>query len=129
MKPNLHSVNPEQCGVNGFRPRLLNKRHNRNNDGEPRQDHRNIPVATAVLFQTPVLNFGITPNNMVEYPRSFRFMKEVPTSGRKCVVDGYPGSMWYWPVVRRAVVGKQLSLTKKEQRNEGEKIRCSLTQK
>src|SRR5690606_32478908 len=47
----------------------------------------------AVLFQTPVQNFGITPNNLDEMPESvIKFRKEVPTTWDETIfIDGYPG--------------------------------------
>ena len=77
-----------------FGPVLLNKRHNReNNGGTIRKTSETFQLATAVLFQTPVQNFGITPNNLHEFPDFvIDFMKEVPTVWDETVfIDGYPG--------------------------------------
>lgn len=77
-----------------FGPVLLNKRHNReNNGGTVRKTSEIFQLATAVLFQTPVQNFGITPNNLHEFPDFvIDFMKEVPTVWDETVfIDGYPG--------------------------------------
>lgn len=77
-----------------FGPVLLNRRHNReNNGGMIRRTTETFQLATAVLFQTPVQNFGITPNNLKEMPSSvIDFMKKVPTTWDETVfIDGYPG--------------------------------------
>jgi hypothetical protein len=77
-----------------FGPVLLNKQHNRNNDGgHRRMTTETFQMATAVLFQSPIQNFGITPNNLKEQP-SFviDFMKKVPTLWDETLfMDGYPG--------------------------------------
>jgi hypothetical protein len=77
-----------------FGPVLLNKRHNRNNNGgTTRKTTETFQLATSVLFQTPVQNFGITPNNLKEFPPFVTdFMKNVPTTWDETVfIDGYPG--------------------------------------
>lgn len=77
-----------------FGPVLLNKRYNRNNDGgRIRKTTETFQLATAVLFQAPVQNFGITPNNLTEYPEFvIDFMKNIPTTWEETVfIDGYPG--------------------------------------
>jgi len=90
----LHPFIRNSVASMDFGPVLLNKRHNRNNDGgTERRTTETFQLATAILFQTPVQNFGITPNNLVEYsPFVIDFMKEVPTLWDETVfVDGYPG--------------------------------------
>src|SRR5690606_34586128 len=85
-----------------FGPVLLNKQHNRqNNGGSVRRTTEIFQLATAVLFQTPVQNFGITPNNLNEYPASvIDFMKKVPTTWDETIhIDGYPGK--YCVLARR----------------------------
>src|SRR5690606_10245590 len=77
-----------------FGPVLLNKRHNRfNNGGNVRKTTDNFQLATAILFQTPVQNFGITPNNLTDMPKHIiDFMKQVPTVWDETIfIDGYPG--------------------------------------
>jgi len=81
-------------GCMEFGPVLLNKRHNRNNDGGSiRRTTETFQLATAVLFQSPVQMFAITPNNLKEYPAFvIDFMKDVPTTWDETVfIDGYPG--------------------------------------
>jgi hypothetical protein len=85
-----------------FGPVLLNKRHNKANDGGTiRKTTETFQLATAVLFQTPVQNFGITPNNLNEMPAHvIDFMKKVPTTWDNTVfIDGYPGK--YCVLARR----------------------------
>lgn len=90
----LHPFIRNSVASMDFGPVLLNKRHNRNNDGgSVRKTTETFQLATAVLFQSPIQNFGITPNNLTEQP-SFLidFMKEVPTLWDETVFfDGYPG--------------------------------------
>ncbi|WP_437920384.1 glycoside hydrolase family 97 catalytic domain-containing protein [Sphingobacterium sp. LRF_L2] len=77
-----------------FGPVLLNKQHNRENSGGTiRKTTETFQLATAVLFQTPVQNFGITPNNLTEMPgHVIDFMKQVPTTWDETLfIDGYPG--------------------------------------
>lgn len=90
----LHPFIRNTVGSMDFGPVLLNKRHNReNNDGTIRKTSTVFQLATSVLFQTPVQNFGITPNNLNEYPNFVMdFMKGVPTIWDETTyIDGYPG--------------------------------------
>src|SRR5690606_20207033 len=50
-------------------------------------------LATAVLFQTPVQFFALTPNNLEDAPGfAIEFMKEIPTTWDETIfIDGYPG--------------------------------------
>ena len=58
-------------------------------------------IATAVLFQNPVQNFAIAPNNLTDAPEAvIGFMKDVPTTWDETVfIDGYPGK--YCVLARR----------------------------
>lgn len=104
----LHPFIRNAVAAMDFGPVLLNKRHNReNNGGTIRKTTESFQLATAVLFQTPVQNFGITPNNLNEMPKHvIDFMKQVPTTWDETTfIDGYPGKyvvlgrrkgdMWY----------------------------------
>lgn len=90
----LHPFIRNSIASMDFGPVLLNKRHNRtNNGGTIRRTTEIFQLATAVLFQTPVQHFGITPNNLEEYP-SFviDFMRNIPSLWDETVfIDGYPG--------------------------------------
>jgi len=86
-----------------FGPVLLNKRHNRNNNGgNTRRTTDIFQLATALIFQSPVQNFGITPNNLDEFPGFvIDFLKNVPTTWDETVfIDGYPGK--YCVLARRS---------------------------
>lgn len=77
-----------------FGPVLLNKRHNRNNDGGTiRRTSYTFQIATAVLYQNPVQMFAIAPNNLEDAPAAaIDFMKQVPTTWDETrFIDGYPG--------------------------------------
>lgn len=90
----LHPFIRNSVASMDFGPVLLNKRHNRNNDGgTERRTTETFQLATAALFQTPVQNFGITPNNLTEFPAFvIDFMKDIPTLWDETVfIDGYPG--------------------------------------
>ena len=98
----LHPFIRNAVGSMDFGPVLLNKRHNReNNGGMIRKTSETFQLATAILFQTPVQNFGITPNNLNEMPvHVIDFMKNVPTTWDETVlIDGYPGK--YCVLARR----------------------------
>jgi hypothetical protein len=90
----LHPFIRNAVGSMDFGPVLLNKRHDKaNNGGMIRKTTETFQLATAILFQTPVQNFGITPNNLKEMPvHVIDFMKQVPTTWDNTVfIDGYPG--------------------------------------
>jgi len=90
----LHPFIRNAVGVMEFGPVLLNKRHNKtNNGGQYRRTSETFQLATAVLFQNPVQFFGITPNNLTEMPAFIiDFMKDVPTTWDETIfIDGYPG--------------------------------------
>ena len=90
----LHPFIRNAVGAMDFGPVLLNKRHNRNNDGGTiRKTTETFQMATSILFQTPVQNFGITPNNLTDMPAHvIDFMKNVPTTwDNTLLIDGYPG--------------------------------------
>lgn len=90
----LHPFIRNSLASMDFGPVLLNKQHNRdNNGGHRRMTTETFQMATAVLFQSPIQNFGITPNNLTEQP-SFviAFLKEIPTLWDETLfIDGYPG--------------------------------------
>ena len=50
-------------------------------------------LALAVLYQNPVQNFAITPNNLTDAPAAaLDFLREVPTTWDETrLIDGYPG--------------------------------------
>ncbi len=98
----LHPFIRNAVGSMEFGPVLLNKRHNRtNNGGTTRKTSDIFQLATAVLYQTPVQMFGLAPNNLTDVPAfEIDFMKEVPTTWDETVfIDGYPGK--YCVLARR----------------------------
>ena len=90
----LHPFIRNSVGSMEFGPVLLNKRHNRNNDGGTiRRTSYTFQIATAVLYQNPVQMFAIAPNNLEDAPAAaIDFMKQVPTTWDETrFIDGYPG--------------------------------------
>lgn len=73
---------------------VLNERYNRANDGgNVRKTSDAFQLATAILFQTPVQFFALTPNNLEDAPDFvIDFMKNVPTTWDDTIfIDGFPG--------------------------------------
>ena len=68
----------------------------------PEAEKRDIfQLATAVLFQNPIQNFALTPNNLTDVPDfEIDFLKQVPTTWDETLfIDGYPGK--YCVLARR----------------------------
>lgn len=90
----LHPFIRNAVGSMEFGPVLLNKRHNRTNDGGMMRMTGDVfQLATAVLFQSSVQMFAIAPNNLKDAPPfAIDFMKKVPTTWNETrFIDGYPG--------------------------------------
>lgn len=90
----LHPFIRNAVGSMEFGPVLLNKRHNRTNDGgNIRRTSDVFQLATSVLFQNAVQMFALAPNNLTDAPAfAIDFMKKVPTTWDETVfIDGYPG--------------------------------------
>lgn len=90
----LHPFIRNAVGSMEFGPVLLNKRHNKTNDGgQIRKTSDVFQLVTAVLFQSSVQMFAIAPNNLTDVPAfEIDFMKAVPTTWDETVfIDGYPG--------------------------------------
>lgn len=99
----LHPFIRNAVGSMEFGPVLLNKRHNRTNDGGSIRRTTDIfQIATAVLFQNPIQMFAIAPNNLTDAPwATIDFMMDIPTVWDETVfVDGYPGR--YCVLARRS---------------------------
>lgn len=120
----LHPFIRNAVGAMEFGPVLLNKRHNKKNDGgTTRKTTETFQIATAVLFQSPIQNFGITPNNLNDLPSHLiDFMKNVPTTWDNTIfIDGYPGKYcviarrhgekWYIVAINAEGAEKNLTLT------------------
>ena len=90
----LHPFIRNSVGSMEFGGCFLNKRLNKGNDGRTTRRTTDVfQLATAVLFQNPVQNFALAPNNLTDVsPVCIDFMKEVPTEWDETrFVDGYPG--------------------------------------
>ncbi|MDJ1499636.1 glycoside hydrolase family 97 protein [Xanthocytophaga agilis] len=98
----LHPFIRNTVGSMDFGGTLLNKRLNRTNTGGTTRRTTDIfQLATAVLFQSPIQNFALAPNNLTDVPGfEIDFMKQVPTSWDETLyIDGYPGK--YCVLARR----------------------------
>lgn len=90
----LHPFIRNAAGIMEYGSTVLNKRMNRGNDGgNIRRTTDAFQLATSILFQNPVQNFALAPNNLTDAPAAaIDFMKQVPTTWDETVfIDGYPG--------------------------------------
>lgn len=90
----LHPFIRNAVGCMEFGGTFLNKRLNRGNDGGTiRRTTDVFQLATAVLFQNPIQNFALAPNNLTDAPQMcLDFMRCVPTTWDETrYIDGYPG--------------------------------------
>ena len=90
----LHPFIRNAVGCMEFGGVFLNKRLNRGNDGGTERRTTDVfQLATAVLFQNPIQNFALAPNNLTDAPQvCIDFMREVPTEWEETrFIDGYPG--------------------------------------
>lgn len=90
-------------GPMDFGPVYLNKRLSRNQDrGVTRKTTDAFQLATAVLYQSPLQPFGLTPNNLDEQPAGvIEYLRRVPTVWDETrLLDGYPGR--FVAIARRA---------------------------
>ena len=90
----LHPFIRNAVGCMEFGGCFLNKRLNRDNDGGTTRRTTDIfQLATTVLFQNPVQNFALAPNNLKDVsPVCVDYMKTVPTTWDETrFIDGYPG--------------------------------------
>ena len=82
---------------------FLNKRMNKgNNGGNTRRTSDAYSLATAVLFQNPIQNFALAPNNLNDAPAyCLDFLRNVPTTWDETrFIEGYPGK--YAVLARRS---------------------------
>ncbi len=103
----LHPFIRNAAGVMEYGGTVLNKRMNRGNDGgNIRRTTDAFQLATSILFQNPVQNFALAPNNLTDAPSdAIDFMKNVPTTWDDTVfIDGYPGK--YVVLARKSREGK-----------------------
>ena len=90
----LHPFIRNTVGCMEFGGVVLNRRLNRTNDGGcTRRTTDAFQLATSVLFQNPIQNFALAPNNLTDAPAAaIEYMKEVPTTWDETrFIDGYPG--------------------------------------
>lgn len=98
----LHPFIRNTIGSMEFGGTFLNKRMHRSNEkGNIRRTTDVFQLATAILFQNPIQNFALAPNNLTDAPQvCLDFMKKVPTTWDETVfIDGYPGK--YCVLARR----------------------------
>lgn len=108
----LHPFIRNTVGCMEFGGCFLNKRLDRSNSrGSVRRTTDIFQLATCVLFQNPVQNFAIAPNNLEDAPEvCLDFLREVPTTWDETrLIEGYPGkhvalarrhgNRWYIAVV------------------------------
>lgn len=111
----IHPVLRNAVGNMDFGGSALNKHYSRSNElGTMRKTSDVYALATAILFQTPVQNFAVAPNNLTDAPAwAIDFMKNVPVEWDDVkFVDGYPGkyvilarrtgNKWYLAAVNAA---------------------------
>ncbi len=82
---------------------FMNRRLNRGNDGgTTRRTGDVFQLATTVLYQNPIQNFALAPNNLTDAPEvCIDYLKNVPTTWNETrYVDGCPGQ--YAVIARRA---------------------------
>ena len=98
----LHPFIRNSVAVMEYGGSILNKYFNRGNkDGYVRRTGDAFQLATSILFQNPVQNFALAPNNLTDAPAdAIAFMKDVPTTWDDTrYIDGYPGR--YAVIARR----------------------------
>lgn len=104
----LHPFIRNAAAIMEYGGSVLNKHFSRDNQsGTERRTGDAFELATAVLFQNPVQNFALAPNNLTDAPAdAISFMKEVPTTwddvkylagypGKYAVLARRHGSTWY----------------------------------
>lgn len=90
----LHPFVRNSIGCMEYGGVFLNKRmHKSNNRGNIRRTTDCFQIATAIIFQNPIQNFALAPNNLTDAnPLMLDFMKSVPTTWEDTkFIDGYPG--------------------------------------
>mgnify|MGYP003827124353 CR=1 FL=1 len=92
----IHPFIRNTVGSMDFGGSTLNTFYNANNTpnkGSKRMTSDVYALATAVLFQSGVQHFALTPNNLTDAPTwAIDFMKQVPTTWDDVrFLDGYPG--------------------------------------
>ena len=102
----LHPFIRNAVGCMEFGGCFLNKFLNKANARRPiRRTTDEFELATAVLFQNPIQNFALAPNNLEDAPAyCLDFLRDVPTTWDDIrYIDGYPGK---YAVIARRKGGK-----------------------
>lgn len=108
LNATLHPFIRNALGCMEFGGTFLNKSLEKTNKGNRRRRTSDwAECATAVLFQNPIQNFALTPNNLTDAPADcIAFMKTVPTTwdetrflagcpGKYVVLARRHGTTWY----------------------------------
>lgn len=119
----LHPIIRNAAGAMEYGGTFLNKRLNRGNDGGNRRMTSDaFQLALAVIYQSPVQNFALAPNNLTDAdPIALDFMREVPTLwDNVALLEGYPGKFvvisrrsgdkWYIAGINAEKETKELTL-------------------
>ena len=121
----LHPFIRNAVGCMEFGGCFFNERLDRSNSrGTVRRTTDAFQTAISVLYQNPIQNFAITPNNLTDAPKvCLDFLKEVPTvwdetryvsgcPGESAVIARRNGSTWYVAAVN--AIDKPLEISVKE---------------
>ncbi len=90
----LHPIIRNAVGAMEYGGSFLNRRLNRGNDGGTvRRTSDAFQLALAVIYQNPVQNFALAPNNLTDAdPICLDFLRQVPTLwDDTMLLEGYPG--------------------------------------
>ena len=90
----LHPFIRNSVGSMEFGGCFMNERLSKDNThGTIRRTTDLFQIATCVLFQNPIQNFALAPNNLEDAPSvCLDFLREVPTTWDETrFIDGYPG--------------------------------------
>ncbi|MBQ0058307.1 MAG: glycoside hydrolase family 97 catalytic domain-containing protein [Bacteroidales bacterium] len=131
----IHPLLRNAVGNMDFGGSALNRHYSKNNErGTLRKTSDVYALATAVLFQTPVQNFAVAPNNMTDAPAwAIDFMKAVPVEWEDVrFIDGYPGKYvvmarkyqgkWYLAAINAEETARELTLDLTALFGAGEKL-------
>lgn len=94
LSATTHTFIRNVVGSMEFGGSTLNRFYSRgNNRGSKRRTTDAFELSAAVLFQSPVQNFALAPNNLQDVPAfEMDFMRAVPTTWDDVrYIDGYPG--------------------------------------
>lgn len=122
----LHPVCRNTVGCMEFGGSFQNRYMNRENapgHGQVRRTTSTFSLATAILYQNPIQNFALAPNNIEDAPQvSMDFMRQVPTTWDEVrYIDGYPGrylvmarrhaDTWYIAAISTQIQNVQIDLS------------------